>query len=118
MVAFGDMGNKYFWKLEKMGEKFVICDIDPSKEIKPYSFYCHFGDVKEELRGVVVAVDPQYHPKIAKEFLERGVPVFLEKPPAINLKDFEDIKTYKGLYISEVESYSLCIEYLKNQKST
>ncbi|MFN3947079.1 MAG: Gfo/Idh/MocA family oxidoreductase [Aquificaceae bacterium] len=113
LVGLGNMGNKYFWKLEQMGEKLVLCDIDPSKERKPYPFYCHFGEVKEELRGVIVAVDPKDHPTIAKEFLEKGIPVLLEKPPALSSKDFEDIKEYKGLYVSEVESYSLCTEYLK-----
>ena len=71
LVGLGNMGNKYFWKLEQMGERLVLCDIDPSKEKKPYPFYCHFGDVKEDVRAVIVAVDPKYHVSIAKEFLSK-----------------------------------------------
>ncbi|MFN3599641.1 MAG: Gfo/Idh/MocA family oxidoreductase, partial [Aquificaceae bacterium] len=72
--------------------------------------------VKEELRGVIVAVDPKDHPAIAKEFLEKNIPVLLEKPPALNSRDFEEIKGYERLYISEVESYSLCADYLRKPK--
>lgn len=113
LIGLGNMGNKYFWKLEQMGEKLVLCDIDPSKEKKPYPFYCHFGDVREELRAVIVAVDPRDHTRIALEFLSKGIPVLLEKPPALSLKEFESIKDFENLYISEIESYSICAQFLK-----
>jgi len=113
LVGLGNMGNKYFWKLEQMGERLVLCDIDPSKEKKPYPFYCHFGDVKEDVRAVIVAVDPKYHVSIAKEFLSKDIPVLLEKPPALSSKEFESIKNHEKLYISEVESYSVCAQFLR-----
>lgn len=116
LIGLGNMGNKYFWKLEQIGEKLVLCDIDPSKEKKPYPFYCHFGEVKEELRGVIIAIDPREHVKVAKEFLGRGVPVLLEKPPALSSREFEEIISSGKLYISEVEGYSLCVEYLRRPK--
>ena len=118
LVGLGNMGNKYFWKLEQMGEKLILCDVDPSKEKKPHPFYCHFGDVKEELRAVIVAVDPREHVGIAKEFLKRGVPVLLEKPPALSSEEFENIKDYQGLYVSEIESYSVCVEFLRKPKKS
>ncbi|MFN4319362.1 MAG: Gfo/Idh/MocA family oxidoreductase [Aquificaceae bacterium] len=113
LIGLGNMGNKYFWKLGQMGARLVLCDIDPSKEKRPYPFYCHFGDVKEEVQAVIVAVDPKDHVEIAKEFLGKGIPVLLEKPPALSSKEFESIKNYEKLYISEVESYSLCTQFLK-----
>jgi len=113
LVGLGNMGNKYFWKLEQMGERLVLCDIDPSKEKKPYPFYCHFGDVKEDVRAVIVAVDPKDHVSIAKEFLSKDIPVLLEKPPALSSKEFESIKNHEKLYISEVESYSVCAQFLR-----
>ncbi len=118
LIGLGNMGNKYFWKLEQMGEKLVLCDIDPSKEKKPYPFYCHFGDVEEEVRAVIVAIDPREHVKVAKEFLNKGIPVLLEKPPALNSVEFEQIKDSEYLYISEVESYSVCTEYLRKPKKS
>ncbi|MFN7064621.1 MAG: Gfo/Idh/MocA family oxidoreductase [Aquificaceae bacterium] len=116
LVGLGNMGNKYFWKLEEIGERLVLCDVDPSKEKRPYPFYCHFGEVEEKLKAVIVAVDPQYHTEIAREFLERGISVLLEKPPALSSEEFKAIKDYKTLYVSEVESYSLCVDYLRSPK--
>ncbi|MCS7170874.1 MAG: Gfo/Idh/MocA family oxidoreductase [Aquificaceae bacterium] len=113
LVGLGNMGNKYFWKLEHMGEKLVLCDIDPTKDRRTHPFYCHFGDVREDLRAVVVAVDPKEHVRIASEFLQRGIPVLLEKPPALSSVEFESIKDFKNLYISEVESYSVCADFIR-----
>lgn len=107
------MGKKYLEKLEQMGEPLVLCDLDPSKATENHPFYCHFGQVKEELKAVIVAVNPQEHVKIAEEFLKRGVSVLLEKPPALRSEEFIRIKDYEGLFVSEVESYSVCAEFLK-----
>ncbi len=117
LVGLGNMGNKYFWKLEELGERLVLCDIDPSKGRDSYPFYCHFGEVKEELSAVIVAVDPKDHPRIAQEFLKRGLPVLLEKPPAVSSKDFESLMSFERLYISEIENYSVCTEFLKKPKT-
>ncbi len=116
LVGLGNMGSKYFLKLEELGERLVLCDIDSSKNKGSYPFYCHFGEVKEELSAVIVAVDPKDHPRIAQEFLKRGLPVLLEKPPAVSSKDFESLMSFEKLYISEVESYSVCVEFLKKPK--
>lgn len=116
LIGLGNMGNKYFWKLEQLGEKLVLCDIDPAKEKKPYPFYCHFGDVQEELKAVIVAVNPEEHVRISESFLKKGIPVLLEKPPALSSEEFEGIKDYPGLYISEVENYSVCVGFLKRPK--
>ncbi len=116
LVGLGNMGNKYFWKLEQLGEKLVLCDIDPTKEKKPYPFYCHFGDVQEELKSVIVAVSPEEHAKIAESFLKRGIPVLLEKPPALSSEEFTKIGDYPCLYISEVENYSVCVSFLRKPR--
>lgn len=116
LVGLGNMGNKYFWKLEQIGEPLVLCDIDPTKNRKTHPFYCHFGDIKEELRAVIVAVDPQDHASIAHQFLSKGLPVLLEKPPAVSSREFSLIKDYPGLFVSEVEAYSVCAEYLQKPR--
>ncbi|RMH06034.1 MAG: oxidoreductase [Aquificota bacterium] len=118
LVGLGNMGNKYFWKLEQLGERLVLCDIDPSKDKKTHPFYCHFGQVKEPIKAVIVAVDPKDHVSIAKAFLEKGVPVLVEKPPALSGEEFKSIMAYPGLFVSEVESYSVCVEFLKLPERT
>ncbi len=100
------MGMKYLAKLEQLEELPVLCDIDPYKNPNKYPFYCHFGDIKEEIKGVIVAVDPEHHVQIAREFLLRGIPVLLEKPPARSSKDFRTIAGYENLEVSEIELYA------------
>lgn len=112
------MGNKYFWKLEQMGERLVLCDIDPTKGKDGHPFYCHFGEVVEPLKAVIVAVNPQEHVSIAEKFLRDGLPVLLEKPPALSLEEFERISHYRNLYISEVEGYSVCAEFLRKPRES
>ncbi len=100
------MGMKYLAKLEELEELPVLCDIDPYKNVKRYPFYCHFGEVKESIKRVIVVVDPKHHVEIAGEFLERGIPVLLEKPPATSSSEFRTISGNENLEVSEIELYS------------
>jgi len=115
LVGFGNMGQKYLKKLEELEKLPVICDIDPKKATGRHPFYCHIGEVKEELKAVIVAIDPVEHVKVAKSFLERGIPVLLEKPPALTSEEFMEIYHYPHLYISEVESFSSCLSYFPKE---
>lgn len=102
------MGSKYLKKLKELSHLPVVCDIDPEKanECKECPFYCHIGDVKEEINRVIIAVKPEDHVKLAKEFLQKNIPVLLEKPPALTSKEFEEIADNPLLEISEIELYS------------
>ncbi len=111
LVGLGNMGKKYLSKLEDMGEKLVLCDKDPSKDTGKHPFYCHFGDIDEELKAAIIAIDPYMHVEVAQKFLEKGCHVLLEKPPALSSHDFERINSYPNLYVSEIETFSSCIRY-------
>ncbi|QWK13214.1 MAG: Gfo/Idh/MocA family oxidoreductase [Aquificota bacterium] len=111
IVGLGNMGRKYLSKLEELGQKLVACDIDLQKATDKYPFYCHLGEVKEELKAVIVAIDPIAHVSVSENFLEKGIPVLLEKPPALSIKDFEKIYHYPNLYVSEVETFSSCLKF-------
>ena len=108
LIGLGNMGSKYLNKLQEIGIVPVLCDLDPSKtdlcEVCP--FYCHFGDVQEEISKVVIAVNPEDHVRVAREFLSKGVPVLLEKPPATTSEEFRKIADTPLLEISEIELYS------------
>ncbi len=111
LIGLGNMGSKYLRKLEELSLKPLLCDIDQSKAKEAnHPFYCHYGDVKEELSGVIVAVNPQQHVSIAEEFLGRGVPVLLEKPPALRSEEFKRVLDNPLLEISEVELYSEAVK--------
>ncbi len=118
LIGLGNMGQKYMSKLEEMGESTILCDIDPSKANGKSPFYCHYGDVKEPIKNAIIAIDPKDHVKTAKFFLDKGIPVLLEKPPATDPSEFELIEGYPNLYVSEIESYSICLEHFpRNVKS-
>ncbi len=110
LVGLGNMGMKYLAKLEELEELPVLCDVDPYKNVERYPFYCHFGDVKEEIKRAIVAVNPEHHVEIAKEFLKKGIPVLLEKPPARRSDEFREIAESENLEVSEIELYSFPVK--------
>ncbi len=118
VIGLGNMGKKYLLKLEELGKLPVLCDRDPNKAIDDYPFYCHLEDVQEDIGAVIIAVDPKDHVKLARDFLDKGVPVLLEKPPALTYLEFMQVYHYPNLYISEIESFSTCLNYFpKNVKT-
>ena len=46
---------------------------------------------KEKLDGVLIAGDPRIHFEVGKTVLRRGIPLFVEKPPAPSLPQAEDL---------------------------
>lgn len=44
---------------------------------------------REELDAVIISVSPQMHPTLAIEALDRGLHVFMEKPPAMTVEEVE-----------------------------
>ncbi len=111
IVGLGNMGNKYLSKLEHLRKPIVVCDIDPQKATDKYPFYCHLDQIKENLEAVIIAIDPSQHVSVSKSFLEKGIPVLLEKPPALSIKEFEKIYHYPNLYVSEIETFSSCLKF-------
>jgi len=108
LVGLGNMGSKYLKKLQELNLKPVVCDTDPRKAkfCKDFVFYRNIDDIKEAISHAIVAVNPENHVKIAKELLDRGIPVLLEKPPALSSEEFLKIADNPLLEISEIELYS------------
>lgn len=77
----------------------VLADVDPvalSQTASRYRVDATFDDYQEllaleDLDGVGIAVGPALHPTIAIAALERGLPVFMEKPPAADLAGAEAV---------------------------
>jgi UDP-N-acetylglucosamine 3-dehydrogenase len=106
LIGLGNMGKKYLSKLEEMGKLPVLCDRDPNKAVGSYPFYCHFEEVKEPVKAVIVAVDPAEHVRLAKFFLENGASVLLEKPPALSKKGvYGNIPLSNALYFRNREFF-------------
>jgi myo-inositol 2-dehydrogenase/D-chiro-inositol 1-dehydrogenase len=47
--------------------------------------------VEEELDGVLIVGDPRLHFELGRKVLERGIPLFVEKPPAPSLAQAEEL---------------------------
>ena len=57
---------------------------------------------ERDLDGVFVVGPPTVHYALGKKILERGIPLFTEKPPALDLKSAQemvDIAKRKGIFV-------------------
>ncbi len=80
LVGKGSWGKNYIRTVAQISE----CEL-PSQNIKStdYRDLFHYHDID----GVIIATPPQTHYKIAKDFLERGFNVLIEKPLATSYQD-------------------------------
>lgn len=86
-------------------------DKDLSKKVAKASFIDNVADNIQDLIGKVDAVllardDAENHKKMAEPFIEAGIPIFIDKPLADNLKDLEYFKEQanKGRFIMSCSS--------------
>ena len=78
----------------------AVCDIDESKaqrNAKWFGAQSVYTDHKqmlenEKLDGVLICTSPTTHTTLALDCIERGLPVFVEKPPALNLERAEYLR--------------------------
>lgn len=118
LIGLGNMGKKYLNKFLEMGIKPTLCDVNENlkEEFKDFTFYCFYNEIENTPDKVFVAVNPQYHPEIARHFLERGSYVFLEKPPALSGGDLIPLVEKYGkhrIVVSEIERYSYAVRNFK-----
>jgi predicted dehydrogenase len=112
------MGRKYLSKLLEIGIKPALCDIDERlrKEFSDFPYYCHYGEVEGDISTVFVAINPQFHPQVARYFLPKGAFVLLEKPPALGYAEFARlVEEFENppLGVSEIERYSFAVKNFK-----
>ena len=116
LIGLGNMGKKYLNKFLQLGIKPTLCDIDKNtlQIYRDFEIFCFHEDIAPSgEEKVFVAVNPKYHPSIARHFLKAGASVFLEKPPAVNTKDFLHLLEEfgnKNLAVSEIERYSYAVK--------
>ena len=76
----------------------ATCDIDKSKaDLAAVKYgaksYCDYKLMieNEKLDAIIVASYPDVHYKVAKLALEKGIAIFIEKPPTFTLEELEDL---------------------------
>ena len=99
LVGCGAFANAALVPAMKMAGIDVVAVCDPDSDraeatLRAAGAEAAYGDMvamleRETLDAVVMAVGPTVYPKLARQALERGVHVFVEKPPAITVEDAE-----------------------------
>lgn len=77
-----------------------VCDIDENKAQRnarwfgAQSVYTNHQEMleRESLEAVIVCTGPTTHTPLAIDCIEQGLPVFVEKPPALNLAEVERLR--------------------------
>lgn len=58
---------------------------------------------KDDIDGVIIATPPATHAAIALRFIERGIPVFIEKPMTLSMEEAEALTAVSEKYATPVQ---------------
>jgi predicted dehydrogenase len=125
VVGIGHLGNYHLQKYQKLPDSKIVgvADAVAERARKAAETYdctaaSDYRDLIGSVDAVSIAVPTIFHHRIAKDFLNAGVNVLLEKPIAINLQEADElvrIADEKGviLQIGFVERFNPAIIALK-----
>lgn len=72
-------------------------------------------DIIEKKDGIIIATPPDSHVEIALEFVKQNIPVMIEKPLALSLREIEVLKPYeKFIFINYIHLFSEGYNDIKN----
>lgn len=91
----GNMGRHHVRHLEELGHEVVV--VDPPRGLAP---------ALSGIEAVVVATPTPQHVEVARPWLERGLPVLVEKPLAESAAEAEAIAHFPNLAVGHVERFN------------
>lgn len=107
----------------------AICDVSEELRNKmaamyePDSVYADYSDMLADpnVDAIVIGIADQYHVSCAKQAIEAGKPVFLEKPMGVSIEECQELKEMaeeKGLLvqIGHMKRYDEGLQYAKKFK--
>ena len=80
--------------------------------------YCHFGPLLDQVDAACVVVPTSHHHAVAAAFLDRGVPLLVEKPLAPTVEQADDlVRRARGtvLQVGHVERFNPAFEALSGR---
>lgn len=125
LIGYGYWGRIIHKNLKDMGYGVVICETNPVASNLPLGtlndqwFVSDYKQVKEEVDAVFVVTPCRNHHEVCKYFLEKGIPVFCEKPLTFTTKESEDLyrtSKEKGvrLFVDWIFTYNQQINKIKS----
>jgi len=133
IIGLGNRLSDVIQYVLRLGEGEVrlsaVADLKPADELKKnhpilkdvletVRFYNDYEEMldKEDLDGVMIGTRCSLHARIAKSVINRGIPMFLEKPIATTWADFQMLRdVYKKLNGKTVVSFPLRLTRLVRQ---
>lgn len=91
VVGCGQVSDIHFDAIKKHNIDFVDTDITKAiRQAKYYKRHASYDKIPDKQYDLGIVLTPNYtHAQVAQEFIDRNIPVFIEKPPALNQKDLE-----------------------------
>lgn len=79
IIGFGSIGSRHAHNAQALGHSVVPCDPNPAR-----AAYADYKEVlqKERIDAAVVALPSNLHVEVAQYLIEKGIPIFMEKPLA------------------------------------
>ncbi len=127
IIGIGKRGGQFLNSLSKLDDIEIsfICDRDmgklkeASEKYKIVTTILNYKDAKMDIDGIIIATPSDTHFEIAKFFLERKIPVLLEKPSTYFVEETETLfnisKRYNiHLHIGYSERYNPSYLMVKN----
>ncbi len=124
-IGFGYWGKNIIRNLAELGVLRVICDVDPARErlVKEQypgvEFTVDYNAVlaAPEVEAVAISVPAALHHNLARQALELGKDVFVEKPLALNVEDAQELvklaaKHQRVLMVGHILRYHPAIKKL------
>ncbi|HAW50697.1 TPA: oxidoreductase [bacterium] len=126
VVGVGHMGEFHTKVYTELPQVELVCVVDiipkrADKVAKQYFTkpYTDYREIYNKVDAVSIAVPTSIHYQVAKDFLERKIPVLLEKPMTSSIEEGEELiyiskKNDVLLQIGHVERFNAAVCELKN----
>ena len=127
VVGCGYWGQNLVRNFHQLGRLRVICDVDRNRleQLQPMYEGVEICDSYEELfarkdiEGIVIAAPAVQHYPLAKQALEMGKDIFVEKPLSLHVEHAEELtqlaqKTGRVLMVGHLLQYHPAIQKLKS----
>ena len=130
VVGAGKMGSLHSRIYSQMDsvQLVAVVDADIDKAAKLTEQYggracCDVSDILDDVRAVTVSVPTEAHAVVAGPFLERGIPVLVEKPLASTLKQARELRELAAkhhclLQVGYSERFNPVIQAMKRMNVT